>query len=171
MKQRRFPEKRGLSALRRRIRRAFTLVEVLFALTVFGLASVVLMEATRLGLFSLEIVRETRDYDEDFRFVLRQILNIAEREDFEDGGEIETLGGGEADWEVELEETNIIDLFKVELTVTFSDSGPSFTSTQSEPYTATLYVLRPGWMEEQDFESLLEDKREALEDARPWQSP
>ncbi len=154
----------------RRRRRAFTLVEILFAMALFGLACVVLMEAVRVSLFTLEIVRETRDYDEDYRFVLREVLNIAEREEMEDGGEIDTLGAGEAVWEAELEETNMIDLFALSLTVTFPDTGDRFRFTEPEAYTGTYYILRPGWMEEADFDDLLDEKREALEDARPWQA-
>ncbi|MGF1448095.1 MAG: type II secretion system protein [Opitutales bacterium] len=154
-----------------RRRPAFTMVEVLFAMALFGLACVVLMESVRIGLFTLEIVRETRDYDEDYRFVLREVLNIAERDEMEDGGEIDTLGAGEAVWEAELEETNVIDLFELKLTVTFPDTRERFRFTEPEAYTGTFYILRPGWMDQGDYDDLLDEKREALEDARPWQAP
>jgi prepilin-type N-terminal cleavage/methylation domain-containing protein len=153
--------------------RGFTLIEVLFALALFGMATVTLLEGVRMSLFTLDIVRQTRDYEDDYRFVLRQILIIEEREELEDGGEIETLNAGEAVWEAELEETELVDLFKLDLVVRFPDAGDGYAygSEGPEPFETTLYILRPGWMEEPDRDALLEDKRQALEDARPWFSP
>ena len=68
--------------------------------------------------------------------------------------EIETLGSGKAVWEVEIEETKVVDLFMLELTITLDDD-----ESTNEPAVYNLYVLRPGWSEAVERSVLLGDNR------------
>lgn len=91
-----------------------------------------------------------------------QLLLEPVREDAEDGGRVSTLTHGEASWRAIIEPANIIDLFRVEFFVEFSDPP------ENDPYeyTEQLYLLRPTWSEGDERADLLDEKRNALLDSR-----
>lgn len=102
--------------------------------------------------------------DADLRAVRLQLLLQTDIEEAEDGGELTTLSSGEAIWMASIEPTNVIDLFKVQFQVEFSEVPEDSPSTYQE----TLYLLRPTWSESDERSDLLADKREALEDSRDF---
>ena len=102
--------------------------------------------------------------DADLRAVRMQLLLEADLEEAEDGGELETLSNGEAVWQAVIEPTNVIDLFKVQFLVEFSEP----TEDGPETYKETLYLLRPTWSESDERSDLLAEKREALQDSRDF---
>ncbi len=147
-----------------RPRKAFSLIEVLIALAVFSMAATYLMSTFVNALLARE--RSVRDdlLHNDIRAVRMQILLEPNREDAEDGGEYPTTNHGEATWEAVIEPTDVVDLFKVELNIEFSDPPED-----SEPrHRETLYLLRPTWSESDERAELLADKREALQDQRDF---
>lgn len=102
--------------------------------------------------------------DADLRAVRLQLLLEPDIEAAEEGDELETLSNGEAIWRATIEPTNVVDLFRVELQVEFSEpfeEGP-------DSYQETLYLLRPTWSDSDERSDLLADKREALEDNRDF---
>jgi len=139
----------------------FTLVEVILAIIIFTMAAGILVESV----FNIsdELVRlESQDSREaDIRFVRRTILAIPEREKIEDGDDIETLNSGRATWEAVIEETGIVDLFLLKLSVEFDGEGVS-----DEPLLYELYVLRPAWSDVTDRGALLDEKRELIDTIR-----
>ena len=146
---------------RRRVT-AFTLVEVLFAVAIFGVTAAVLMSAFVNALLSRESMAKYDLLNADIRAVRMQLLLEPNLEDAEGGNEYETVHCGEASWEAKIEPTDVVDLFQVELSIRFSEPPEGLVPYYSE----TLYLLRPTWSEGDERSELLQDKREALEDTR-----
>ena len=141
---------------------AFTLVEVLIAVAIFAMAASVLMSAFVNALLSRGSAAKYDLLNADIRAVRMQLLLEPNLEDAEDGNEYETVHCGEASWEALVVPTNVVDLFKVELNIRFSEPPEGLVAD----YTETLYLLRPTWSESDERSDLLQDKREALEDMR-----
>ncbi|MBL6829680.1 MAG: type II secretion system protein [Puniceicoccaceae bacterium] len=146
---------------RRRVT-AFTLVEVLIAVAIFGMAASVLMSAFVNALLSRESAAKYDLLNADIRAVRMQLLLEPKLEDAEDGNEYETVHSGEASWGAQVEPTDVVDLFQVGLSIHFSEPPEGLVADYSE----TLYLLRPTWSESDERSELLQDKREALEDTR-----
>jgi len=145
-------------------RSAFTLVEVLIAMVIFASASAVLMSTFVNALLARERSANEDLLHADLRAVRMQLLLEPELEAAEDGGEYPTLNHGAARWEAEIEPTEVVDLFRVQLSVQLA--GPE--GGESSAYQETLYLLRPTWSEADERSQLLEDKRQALEDSRQF---
>ena len=147
---------------RQRRAAAFTLIEVLIAVAIFAMAASVLMSAFVNALLSRESAAKYDRLNADIRAVRMQLLLEPTLEDAEDGDDYETIHSGEATWEAQVEATNMVDLFKVQLSIRFSEPPEGLIAD----YTETLYLLRPTWSESDERSELLQDKREALEDTR-----
>jgi prepilin-type N-terminal cleavage/methylation domain-containing protein len=144
----------------------FSMIEVLIAIAIAGVSFFVLTETFFNVLLTLDSLEAQSDYQKDIRFARREIIQIAEREELEDGGEITTLDLGEATWEVELEETEIVDLFRVDLFI-------EFENPEGEPieYRENLYLLRPTWSDPIESSAILSDVRDRIEEEnmrRDW---
>lgn len=142
------------------------MIEVLIAIAIAGVSFFVLTETFFNVLLTLDSLEAQSDYQKDIRFVRREIIQIAERDELEDGGEITTLDLGEATWEVELEETEIVDLFRVDLFI-------EFENPEGEPieYRENLYLLRPTWSDPIESSAILSDVRDRIEEEnmrRDW---
>ncbi len=139
-------------------RNGFSLIEVVIAISIAGISFFLLTETFFNILLTLDSLEAQSDYQKDVRFVRREIIQIADREELEDGGEITTLDLGEATWEVELEETEIVDLFKVDLWI-------EFENPEGEPfeYRENLFLLRPTWSDPIESSAILADVRDRIE--------
>lgn len=142
----------------------FTLIEVVIALAIFSTFAVYLTSAFVNALMAREFGNNNQLFEGDIRTVRMQLLLEDNRDDAEDGDEVDTLNSGTASWRAVIEETNIIDLFQVGLEIEFLDPPEGTEGTYKE----TLYLLRPTWSESDDRETLLEDKRDALRDSRDF---
>jgi general secretion pathway protein I len=142
----------------------FSLVEVLIALAIFAAASTVLVSAFASAMLARDRSEGNDLLHTDIRAVRMQLLLEPSLEAAEDGGDYPTLNHGEANWQAAIEPTEIVDLFKVELQIEFSDPPEG----QIASYSEQLYLLRPTWSEAGDRSELLEDKRAALEDSRDF---
>lgn len=144
--------------------RAFTLIEVLIALTVFAMAATYLTSTFVNALTARERSVSNDILHADIQAVRMQLLLEPNLDDAEDGGDYPTLNHGEAFWQTTIEPTEIVDLFQVELAIEFSEppeDGP-------ERYDEKLYLLRPTWSEADERSDLLEDKRQELERSRDF---
>jgi len=145
-------------------RSAFSLIEVLVAVGLFTLASAVLVQSAYDAVRAYETVRPDSQRDQLYRFVLRSILAIQEREEMEDGDEWELPDESRADWEVEIEDGEMLNLFRVMVTIRLQ--GDRFSSVDDdEERRFEVMLFRPDW-EMEDGAGILDDRRNALEDRR-----
>jgi len=126
------------------------------------MAAAVLMSAFTNALLARERGDSNDQLNADIRAVRMQLLLEPNIEDAEDGDVYETLSSGLATWEARIEPTNIVDLFRVELRVDFTDPPEDLPQNYEE----TLFLLRPTWSESDERSDLLQDKREDLENMR-----
>ena len=147
-------------------RNGFSLIEVVIAIAIAGIAFFVLTETFFNVLLTLESLESESDYQKDVRFVRREIIQIPDREELESGGEITTLDLGTAEWLVEIEALDVVDLFRVDLEIEFENpEGEPF------PYYETLYLLRPTWSDPIESSSILSEARDRIEEQnlrRDW---
>ena len=151
-----------------RHRRGFTFIEVLIALFVFALMAAAVSQTFINILRALERKEVNTNRNDALRFVRSQIVLEPDLETFEDGGEIETLDAGQAEWDVVVEPTDIPHLFEVFLKIEFSGTD----EVESWIHEETLRLLRPTWTEDSDADDLMFDLQERIEDdrrGRDWQ--
>lgn len=142
----------------------FSLIEVVIALALFAMASVVLTSTFVNALLAREHGQSNDIRNADIRAVRMQILLEPNLEDAENGDRYETLENGTASWEASIEPTNVVDLFQVQLSIQFSEPQEG----QEASHTETLYLLRPTWSESDERSQLLQDKKDDLEDSRDF---
>ena len=147
-------------------RRGFSLIEVTLATALFAMAATVLMGSFVNALLARERSLQRDVQAADIQMVRRQLLLEPNRDDAEDGGETDTLSSGTARWESEVKETNVVDLFRVDLTMEFPDVDT--VSGQTPTHREVLYLLRPTWSETADRSDLLQDKKDDLLDQRAF---
>ena len=99
---------------------AFTLIEVTVSLAIFSLAVVVLTQAYVNTMISLDTIDNETALEADLKFVRSQIIRNSDRDVIENGGRMETLSSGTANWRVEIEQALVSDLFYVTLIIEFS---------------------------------------------------
>lgn len=144
--------------------KAFSLIEVLVALAIFAITVATLSQAVYNALNGLHVIKSDAHREQLYRFALRQILLIEDRDEMEDGDSIETPEDGPVDWNAEIEETDILDLFELRVEMTLDGDGMSLGGNPGR--VETLYVFRPEWSESAERSTLKQDKIEALRDSR-----
>jgi prepilin-type N-terminal cleavage/methylation domain-containing protein len=148
-------------------RSGFSLIEAVIAIAIAGIAFFMLTETFFNVLLTLEKLEAESDYQKDVRFVRSQIIQIADPDEVEDGGEITTLNLGEAEWSAEIEPTETVDLFQLLLEIEFENPE----GEEPIPYSERLYLLRPTWGDSFERSALLDDVRKRIEDEafdRDW---
>lgn len=145
-------------------RSGFSLIEVVVALAIFAMAAVVLTDTFVNALLARERGEGNDARNRDIRAVRMQLLLEPDREAAEDGETYETLSSGSANWEAEIEPTDVVDLFKVQFRIEFSEAQED----QEKSYSETLYLLRPTWSESDERSNLLQEKKDALEHSRDF---
>jgi general secretion pathway protein I len=146
-------------------RGGFSLIEVVVAVALFASAAVVLSSAFVNALMAREFGQRNAEFAADVRAVRMQLLLQANIEDAEDGGIFETLGAGEARWEALIEPMEVVDLFRVQFQIEFSEAPEGIAPL----YREALYLLRPTWSKSEERSDLLADKREVLHDERGFE--
>lgn len=142
--------------------RGFTMIEVLVAIALFAIAAVTLTSAFANALLSLSTLHEEAALEADLRWVRREVLLEPDLETFEQGGEITTLRHGRATWEPIVEQTGVLDLFRVTLTVRLELEDGTVRERLD-----TLHLLRPTWSDPRERQMLLEENTSRLEFDRP----
>lgn len=137
---------------------AFTMIEVLVSMAIFAMAFVILADTYVNALQAYNGRPRKTLVDQDLAFVRQRVFRAPNRDVLEAGGTIETWQAGPATWDVEYEETEVIDLFEVMIEIELFDTG--------EVHRETLYLLRPSWSDPADRETLLNEKREAIRKSR-----
>jgi len=148
-----------VSAVRARFNSAFTLVEVLVALSILALSAVVLGSAYVNVLISYESLSRDFQGDEDLRFAMSQLLSETKLESVEEGAEFEGVKQRRLRWKAEVEPTNVADLFTVTFQCEISDPAKG-----SSTVTRRFRLLRPTWSEATERQKLKEDARKRIEE-------
>ncbi len=138
--------------------RAFTLVEVLISLAMFAFAAVVLGAAYVNVLLNYHNMQRRTAEKDDIAFARATLLAEPQRERAEEGGELPLADGGRLRWNAEVEETDIADLFRVELIVEISPGGQAAMRRETQSF----LLLRPTWSEPEERERLRAASRERL---------
>ncbi len=143
-------------------RTGFTLLEITVSIALFGLTMVVITQAFVNTLISLDSIESESDVQSDIRFVRTIALEESDRDEFENGGNVETLSSGTATWQATVEETRVSDLFNVQLTIELTP--PSENSSQV--FSQNLMILRPTWSDPVERSELIAEARERLLERR-----
>lgn len=147
-----------------------TLIEVLVALAILGIAAVGLAATHGNLLLAREQMRRLDAEDEALRRARESILAAdatgaaptVGKEGRRLTGRVDLSAGGQAEWEAELRPAGIGDLFEVTLAVRREgEAGDGIA--QSFP------LLRPGWSAEADRRALLDAARERLRASRGFE--
>jgi general secretion pathway protein I len=141
-----------------RIFRAFTLLEVLVALSIFALAAVVLGASYINVLTSYAAVARAGRVDEDLRFARAALWAEVDRETAEQGADFESGDGRRIRWKAEIEPAGVADLF----TVTFICELTERESGKTETVTEVFRLLRPTWSEVSERETLRAEARNRI---------
>jgi len=148
-----------------------TLIEVLVALAILGLAAVGLAATHGNLLLAREAMRRLDEEDEALRLARERMLAPDATGETaavgKDGrrlsGRVELSGGGMADWEAEIAPEGIGDLFAVTLTV--RNEGAA-----GEGRTQSFHLTRPSWSSEADRRALLDAARTRLGTTRGFEA-
>lgn len=144
-------------------RRAFTLVEVLVALAIFAISSVVL-GAAYLNLLQLQAAMRVRDTaEDDLRWTRAALLAEPDRALAERGGDVVLPDGRRAMWRSTITPTNVSDLFDVTLEVEAPPPGGSGDQVRS---TVALRLLRPTWSTEAERNLIRQQAKQRIERER-----
>jgi len=143
-----------------KIRRAFTLIEVLVALSIFAFAAVVLGAAYVNVLLSYEIAARSTQGEEDVKFARAQLLAIADPKKIDDGGDFDSPGGRHVHWSAQIEPTETADLFLVHFLCEINDPATPDAQKTAQDFR----VLRPTWSDPADRDKLRQDARQRIQE-------
>lgn len=146
---------------RKRRSTGFSLLEVLIALAIVGMAAIALVGAYVNILISYDVAANQNASEADLIFARSLILNQADRKKVEEGGDFDDTQGQHVHWTAEIASTNEADLFTVTFTCEITDPK----SVQHEPVktTQTFTVLRPTWSTDQaEHDKLREDAKSRI---------
>ena len=143
-------------------RRAFTLLEVVAALAIFAISATVLASAYVNVLLAYQALERDQRVQEDLRALYLEVLNLEEREDFEEGGFRSVPYLGEVNWRTELEIRGVANLFRAEIHLRYRDPDTDQAVEQQRTFT----LFRPDWATAEENEPLRERTRELIESRR-----
>ena len=150
------------------VQSGFMLIEVLIALAIFGLAAVYLVDGAFVASRTIRVMKDTREMEQDLLWVRSQVFQEADYEKMEEGGDIQALSMGEVKWETEIDMTEVLDLYKVRLTLDYD--GNDELGIEPGQRVSQMLVYRPAWGRNSDFATersrLLEDKRDKIREIR-----
>jgi general secretion pathway protein I len=132
----------GASSVRRRaVSSGFTLLEVLIALLIFVMASVVLGSAYVNVLNGYDLAQRANARNEDVEFARAQLLAEPDHTKAEQGGEFDSANERHVTYHAQIEPTQTADLFTVAFTCEINDPA----AKKPETVTENFVVLRPTW--------------------------
>lgn len=142
-------------------RHGFTLIEVIAAIAILGLAAVMLGAAYTNMLGAHHAVAQRALMGSNVDFLREVVLNEPERDKVEQGGDVPLPENRQLRWEAEVEEAVVPDLFRVTVTARVSGTKPG----EDEEFTQVIMLLRPTWSDPQRREQLRSEWRASREEA------
>ncbi|MGK0240976.1 MAG: prepilin-type N-terminal cleavage/methylation domain-containing protein [Candidatus Pelagisphaera sp.] len=143
---------------KRRVSGGFTLVEVMMAMALFGIAVVAFSGAYINVINAFSAIQVDQPFEQDLSLIRQQVLILPEIEDLEEGGEVFTGSHGQATWRVEYEPTLVADLFKLTLFMEILD----LEKDKMQEVEETHYLTRPTWSDPVERSELQADTRDRL---------
>jgi prepilin-type N-terminal cleavage/methylation domain-containing protein len=148
----------------RKRKKGFMLIEVLIALSLFGLSAVYLVEGAFVASRTIRFMKDTRELEQEFLWARNEIFEEADYEKLSEGGDLPTPTMGDIQWETEVEMTDVTDLYKVILSLSYD--GNDELGVEPGERTYAMLMLRPTWSKHGDFSSererLWEDRKELI---------
>ena len=148
----------------RKRKKGFMLIEVLIALSLFGLSAVYLVEGAFVASRTIRFMKDTRELEQDLLWARNEIFQEADYEKLSEGGDLPTPTMGDIQWETEVEMTDVTDLYKVILSLSYD--GNDELGVEPGERTYAMLMLRPTWSKHGDFSSererLWEDRKELI---------
>ena len=138
--------------------RGFTIVEVMVAVALFGLAITVFTHTFLNIINAIAAVQVDQAYEQDLTMIRQEVLSLSDIEDLEEGGEINTGSHGEVTWTAEYEPMLVADLFRLTLMIEILDKE----SDEMVEIVETLYLTRPTWSDPIERAELQADTRDRL---------
>jgi general secretion pathway protein I len=145
--------------------KAFSLLEVMLATAIFAIAAVVLTSAFSNALTALQTMRRETNDEPIFRYIRSLVITVPNLANFEEGETLDLPDGATITWTAVAEQTQVADLFKVELTMSLKKKDADEPIVRVE----RLYLLRPTWSDSDDRAKIISESKSALETARRTQ--
>ncbi len=121
---------------------AFSLVEVLVALTIFALSAIILGSAYTNVLNAYAVAARSALTNEDVAFARSLVITQPDITKLQDGGAFDSATSGRhVKWSAEITPTTTADLFNVVFTCEVTDT----TQSQPDKTVQTFMLLRPTW--------------------------
>lgn len=150
--------------MKRKRKKGFMLIEVLIALSLFGLSAVYLVEGAFVASRTIRFMKDTRELEQDLLWARNEIFQEADYEKLSEGGDLPTISMGDIQWETEVEMTGVTDLYKVILTLSYDGNDELGVEPGERVY--VMLMLRPTWSNHGDFNSdrqrLWEERKELI---------
>ncbi len=147
-----------MNPVKGRKRRGFTIIEVMLALALFGVAVTTFTAAYLNIINAISAIQVDQAYEQDLSMIRLAAFSIVDIEDLEEGGEVYTGSHGEASWKVEYEPTVVADLFKVRLLIEIQGSEKGGAKEVEEMH----YLMRPTWSDPVERAELRANTRDRL---------
>ncbi len=145
--------------------RGFTLIEVLVSLAIFALAAVGLGSAYSNVLLGRMALKQTSTELEDMARARAALMESANFEDAEGGGDIHLPGNRTARWKSKIEPTSVSDLFSVVLSVEIqAEENGEYSPEKTE----ARLLLRPTWSVPADRTKIRDEAKQKLERERGY---
>ena len=141
-------------------RRGFTLLEVLLALAIFAMATIVLVAGYVNVLNAYALADRSTAHEDDIRFARAQLLAEPDHDKAEQGNDFDS-NGAHVSWHAAIEPTDMPDLFQVTFTCEISDPG---AKTEPPPVKETFMLLRPTWSDATDVTKLRDDVKQRIQE-------
>lgn len=126
-------------------------------MAIFAVALAVISQSYVNGYMAITAVRSQESDRAERTLLTRFILSMQDRDKVEEGGKYETLTGESIPWDVEIEETEMLDLFRISIR-----ADPLLSREGDDA--PVWYVLRPSWSEPQERKRLLADRKQDYQD-------
>lgn len=131
---------------------AFSLVEVLIALSLFAISAVVFTTSITSALQVMIGFEKDIEREEDMRFLRATIPYELSKEDLLKGGKLKVIHGGDVNWTATLTEENLLDFWNIAIEYQFPN--------EPQPVLENYKRLAMGWMDPIDRSSKMTDKQE-----------
>jgi len=153
----------------------FTLAEVVLGVLLLGMTTALLGRAVADSLRAVESARYHEPNGYPIMKVRHAMLRLPTRAQVEEGGELEvpTIRASQregdqtetlmlrARWQAEVKPTRLLNVFQVALEIDIEGG-----ENEAEKVESLIFAYRPGWVDAQELESLLDAKEEEFNDRR-----